>query len=115
MWTGSDVEAQRRIGLTPNEEGAEASQRQIAKLTRVRRNAPIGEVVVKTHEVLATAPSRLVTAQLDDALAVEERPNMPATMGDKWPNWCLALPKPLEEIQTDPLVRSVAGALLRHR
>jgi 4-alpha-glucanotransferase len=67
------------------------------------------------HELLATAPSRLVTAQLDDALGVEERPNMPATTGEKWPNWSIALPKPLEEIQTDPTVRAVASALLRSR
>jgi 4-alpha-glucanotransferase len=115
LWTGSDLEAQERIGLRPNEDGALASQRRIAKLTRLRKGAPLNEVIVKTHEVLATAPSRLVTAQLDDALAVEERPNMPATTGDQWPNWCIALPKTLEDIQADPQVRSVASALLRQR
>jgi 4-alpha-glucanotransferase len=115
MWTGSDVEAQKRIGLTPNEEGAMQSQRQMMKLARVRKDTPLPQVIIRTHEVLAMAPSRLVTAQLDDALAVEERPNMPATMADQWPNWCIALPKTLEDIQTDPLVRSVAAALQRQR
>lgn len=115
LWTGSDVEAQKRIGVKPNVEGAKESQRQIMKLAGVRQDAPLSDVIIKTHEVLATAPSRVITAQLDDVLGVEERPNMPATMGDQWPNWCIALPKTLEEIQSDPLVRKVATALLRER
>lgn len=64
------------------------------------------------HESLAMAPSRIVTAQLDDALGVKERPNMPATMNDKWPNWSVALPCTLEEIQEDPTVATVAACLL---
>jgi 4-alpha-glucanotransferase len=115
MWTGSDLEAQKRIGLNPNEEGTTESRNQITKLAGVKPGAAIEEVIVKTHEVLATAPSRIVTAQLDDAIAVEERPNMPATTSEKWPNWSIALPKTLEEIQRDPTVRRVATALLRQR
>jgi 4-alpha-glucanotransferase len=56
----------------------------------------------------------LLTAGLDDALGVEERPNMPGTT-DEWPNWCIALPLALEEIQADRRPRAVAGALDRTR
>ena len=115
MWSGSDLETQKKIGLNPNEEGTKESRDQITKVAGVKAGASIREVIVRTHEALATAPSRVVTAQLDDALAVEERPNMPATTSEVHPNWCVALPKTLEEIQRDPLVRRVATALLRER
>ena len=115
IWSGADLEAQQKLGLNPNVEGAVDSRKQITKLAGVKQGAAIDEVIVRTHEALATAPSRVVTAQLDDALAVEERPNMPATTGEVWPNWCMALPKTLEEIQRDPLVKRVANALLRQR
>ena len=35
---------------------------------------------------------------------------MPGTV-DEWPNWSLALPKPLDEIEHDPVVLAVAAAL----
>jgi len=37
---------------------------------------------------------------------------MPGTTSS-WPNWSLALPKPLEELQDDPLPRQIAAALRR--
>jgi 4-alpha-glucanotransferase len=55
----------------------------------------------------------VVTATLDDALAVEERPNMPGTAGDGWPNWSLALPKSLEELERSNLALAIARALQR--
>ena len=65
-----------------------------------------------TCQLLASTPSMLVTAALDDALAVKERPNMPGTT-DQWPNWSLPLPLPLEEIQADPRPRRIAAILAR--
>jgi 4-alpha-glucanotransferase len=115
MWTGSDLEAQQRIGLKPNVEGTEQSRRQIVDIAGVDEDEPIEEVVVRLHQCLATAPSRVVTAQIDDALGVEERPNMPATTSEQWPNWCIALPRTVEEIRNDAVVRRVAAALLRER
>jgi 4-alpha-glucanotransferase len=70
--------------------------------------------VVAAHRSLAGAPSALVAATLEDALQVPERPNMPGTT-DSWPNWSLALPVPLEELEHDPVVEAVAGALSQGR
>jgi 4-alpha-glucanotransferase len=64
------------------------------------------------HESLAKAPCRILTATLDDAMAVEERPNMPAT-NDEWPNWRLALPQPIEALKTNRLAARIAKALRR--
>jgi 4-alpha-glucanotransferase len=73
-------------------------------------DAPLPEVIEATYETLAQAPCDLLTAALDDALAVEERPNMPGTI-DQWPNWCLALPAPLEQIEKSHLANAIAHGL----
>jgi 4-alpha-glucanotransferase len=64
------------------------------------------------HEALSHAPSRILTATLDDAMAVEERPNIPATTHE-WPNWRIALPKPIESLKASRLARRIAKALRR--
>ena len=70
------------------------------------------DVIEATYEALGEAPCVLLSAALDDALAVEERPNMPGTI-DQWPNWCLALPAPLEEIEQSHLAAAIADGLNR--
>ena len=112
LWTGTDLDDQRRIGLEPNEESTEAIRRRLAGTLGLADDAPPEEVVAGTCELLARAPSMLLTAALDDALAVKERPNMPGTT-DQWPNWSIPLPLPLEEIEADPRPRRMADRLRR--
>ena len=112
VWTGSDLEAQKEIGMEPNEEGTRALRDKLQHLAGADDHTPIDEVVAATYDALSQAPSMLLTAGLDDALGVEERPNMPGTI-DQWPNWRIALPHTLEEIETDPRPRAVASALHR--
>ena len=50
--------------------------------------------------------------QADDAVAAPERPNLPGTVAE-WPNWSLALERPLEEIETLELPGQIAAALKR--
>jgi len=54
----------------------------------------------------------ILTATLDDAMAVGERPNMPATT-DEWPNWSIPLPRPIESLEREDLPRRIARALRR--
>jgi 4-alpha-glucanotransferase len=112
LWSGSDLRKQRELGLAPNEKGTRAMRRSLAKLTRSGPRASIDRVVLKTHEALARAPSVLLAPTLDDALAVEDRPNMPGTV-DEYPCWCLPLPRTLEQITADPRLRRIAKALRR--
>jgi 4-alpha-glucanotransferase len=112
LWTGRDLELQRGLGLQPNSEGWEEIRAQLAQVADVTPGAPVEDVIVGVHRALAGAPSLLVSATLDDALAVVERPNMPGTITE-WPNWCLALPVPLEELETHPLANRVASVLHR--
>ncbi len=110
LWTGSDLEEQRGLGLPANEESMHEIARRLARLAGVGSGAPVSEVVAGTYAALARAPSRLLSGTLDDALEVRERPNLPGTL-DERPNWSLALPEPLERIMADPRVRRIAAIL----
>lgn len=110
MWTGEDLKEQERLGLSPNKAGLEEQRQLLVKRVQLPPEAPVPDVVVRTHELLAQAPSHLIAATLDDALGLVERPNMPGTTSER-PNWALALPEPLENFQKHPLVGAVANAL----
>jgi 4-alpha-glucanotransferase len=111
LWTGRDAEAQQAIGVGDPKAMAELREH-LVKLVGLPADAPIEAVIEKTHRLLGQAPSAVLLATLDDAMAVEERPNMPGTI-DAWPNWSIALPKPLESLEEDELPRRIAAALSR--
>ena len=60
------------------------------------------DAILAAHRLLARAPSHLVSVTLEDAVAETERPNMPGADGRR-SNWSLALPVPLEVLETEPL------------
>ncbi len=115
MWTGIDVEAQRQAGLQPNEAALADIRDRLIALTGLPQDADITDVIARVHERLAEAPSLLVTATLDDALGVVERPNMPSTTNERWPNWSLGLPGGLEALERAELPRVIARALTAGR
>ena len=110
VWTGSDVAARRQLGLPVHEEAEAALRRRLAEWTGSDDDRPVEEVIDATYACLASAPCALLAAVLDDAAAVKERPNMPGTT-DKWPNWCLALPVPLDALEKSELAASIARSL----
>ncbi|HEX9547953.1 MAG TPA: 4-alpha-glucanotransferase, partial [Acidimicrobiales bacterium] len=112
LWSGSDLEAQRRIGLHPNEAATVLLRIHLAEMTGVDEDAAPDRVVRAAYRLLGEASCAVLTATLDDALAVEERPNMPGTI-DEWPNWSLALPEPLEVLEVSPLAADIAHSLQR--
>jgi 4-alpha-glucanotransferase len=112
LWTDRDLEVQTELGLSPNAAGTRQIKSRTRRMTRATPRASTAEVVARVHEALASAPSRILTATLDDAMVVEERPNMPAT-SDEWPNWRLALPRPIDSLTDDRLARRIARALRR--
>jgi 4-alpha-glucanotransferase len=114
LWSGSDLEVQRRLRLAPNEAGTRRLRRSLAKLTLSSLGAPADDVIRKTYTALARAPCLLVTPTLDDALAAEDRPNMPGTI-DEYPSWRIPLPRKLEQIMKDPRPRRIAKVMARGR
>jgi 4-alpha-glucanotransferase len=81
-------------------------------MVRREDGAAPAEVIEETYRRLAEAPSRVIMATLEDALAVEERPNMPGTT-TQWPNWSLALPGGLEALENSALPQRIAAGLNR--
>jgi 4-alpha-glucanotransferase len=112
VWTGHDLDVRRSLGVSEDDGSTrdEPFFSRLLEVGNVTEDAGIDEVVVATHEALATAPSLLLLATLDDAVATPERPNLPGTI-DEWPNWRIPLPVTLEELTALPLPRAVAHAL----
>jgi 4-alpha-glucanotransferase len=109
LWTGSDLAEQREHGLGSHEDLERGRASLLEHLAGVPAGAPAAEAVEVAHRSLAAAPSILLSATLDDALAEERRPNMPGADGR--PNWSLPLPVPVEDLAAHPGVRSVAEVL----
>jgi 4-alpha-glucanotransferase len=112
MWSGADLDAQRAAGLDPDERALERVRRRIARQAGLTDSAEPGDVIEAVYRMLARAPSALVGATLEDALEVFERPNHPGTTNEL-PNWRLALPVPLEDIESDPRPAKLAALLAR--
>jgi 4-alpha-glucanotransferase len=111
LWTGADKAAQLAADSRPNESMARL-RREFGRWLRRADDTPVAAVIEEAYRLLAEAPSLVILATLEDALAVEERPNMPGTT-TQWPNWSLALPGGLEAIQTAELPRRIAERLNR--
>jgi 4-alpha-glucanotransferase len=111
LWSGSDLAARRSIGLPLNEAGTAQIRERLARVAGP--SAAVAEVIASSYSALAGSPSMLVAAALEDAAEVLERPNMPGTRGDRWPNWRLALPRPLDEVLSSPLSERLAALLRR--
>ena len=112
VWSGEDAADQRAAGIAPDTAALERLKGKLLALTGLAPDDPVEEVIVAAHRRLARAPSALVAATLEDALALRLRPNLPGTI-DERPNWSLTLPVPLAEVFTDPLVNRVVAALGR--
>jgi 4-alpha-glucanotransferase len=112
LWTGADVDEQRQIGLDPNQEAQEAIRTKLARWSGLPDDASPADAVVAAYRLLAEAPSMVLAATLEDALVVEERPNVPGTV-DERPNWSLALPVPQEQLERSETAGAIAAALNR--
>jgi len=87
------------------------------RLERLVGDEPVSglaDVVVRVHERLAAAPSRLCLVTLDDLCLAELRPNVPGTTVER-PNWRLPLPLTLEDLRRAPVATRVAAALNTRR
>ena len=114
VWTGRDLEIQRRLGLNPDESAHEKFRETLRQTSRLDVDADVTRVTINTFEQLAQAPSAIVMASMEEACVTPERPNMP-TAGNKYPNWSLALSHPLEDIESLEVPSRLATILNRRR
>jgi hypothetical protein len=79
VWTGADLQAQRDLGLEPNEEGSAAMRTRLQDWTGAEPTTPVEQVIASAYHLLGEAPCQVLTVALDDVAGVSERPNMPGT------------------------------------
>ncbi|MGY1720668.1 4-alpha-glucanotransferase [Blastococcus sp. SYSU DS0552] len=109
LWTEADVDEQREHGTGTEEELERGRQSLLAHLPGLSDDATVEQAVEQAHALLATAPSLLLSATLDDAVGEQRRPNMPGA--DDRPNWSLPLPVLVEDLPGHPLLQTVARTL----
>jgi 4-alpha-glucanotransferase len=101
LWTGADAALRAEAGVPADPEGDERLRSRLRSLAGAAgsedEDLAVDDLIIRAHEGLAEAGSDLVLATLEDAVGVRERPNVPGTV-DERPNWRLALPVPLEEL-----------------
>ena len=56
LWTGFDAEAQKKIGIDPNEAGTRSLREKLRTLGHLDEHAPVEAVIESTHRALARAP-----------------------------------------------------------
>jgi 4-alpha-glucanotransferase len=102
-------------GVWSGTDGEPPFRERLRRVARVPDGAAVEEAAAAVYAALAASPSMMVGASLEDALAVHERPNLPGTTSEQRPNWSLALPLTLEEIEADPRPRDLAERLEQWR
>jgi 4-alpha-glucanotransferase len=111
VWTGADSAYLRQLGREPFEANERRQRRRLARTAKVGLRAGVEEAFVGAYAALGRSRCRLLAVSLEDVLAVTERPNFPGTKVDEWPDWSLALPATLEELQRDSRATRVAAVL----
>jgi len=110
----SDLEDQAAAGITPDPNGIEVLRSALFAAAGVRPDTVATDVLVlELHRRLAASACGLVAATLEDATGARRRPNQPGTYGEQRPNWSIALPMTLEQLQTDARVTALTEALRR--
>jgi 4-alpha-glucanotransferase len=82
----------------------------LLEATHLPDGTPAVDVALAAYTSLAASRSRIVLVSLEDALGVEERPNVPGTTSE-FPNWRLSLPTSLEGLGNDRGMLRVAEAM----
>jgi 4-alpha-glucanotransferase len=113
IWSGADFDEQTELGLKPSRDNCEKMRWYLKRATNVHDHEHISDVIVKTHEALARSPAAITLASMEDGVGANKRPNLPGAREDVRANWCIPLPKKLEEIEIDPTVLRIAASLKR--
>jgi 4-alpha-glucanotransferase len=109
LWTGADADEQQSLGTASAEEARAGRDALVEHLPGLADDAAPEDAVRRAYELLAKAPSLLLSATLEDAVAEQRRPNMPGTT-DR-PNWSLPLPVRVEDLPGHPLLQDIAHTL----
>ncbi|RCS25325.1 4-alpha-glucanotransferase [Phyllobacterium salinisoli] len=124
-WTGSDIDLRKEIGLFDADVARKERRRRkkekreaIAALHRLgltsARDLFDETVAAGIHQLIASTPSCLFAAQMEDLLGLTDQPNIPGTV-EQHPNWQRKLPVPIEELEQSTTLSAVITAISRER
>ncbi|MGI5950424.1 MAG: 4-alpha-glucanotransferase [Brooklawnia sp.] len=122
LLTGSDVADLKRIGKSADWSQIDRTRRELAEMAHIDPDRPVGSMseadvkaaVMARYRLLSDADSVMVVVNIDDAAMVPERPNMPGTV-DTYPNWRIALPRPVDDIMTSELATDLVKLMHEDR
>jgi 4-alpha-glucanotransferase len=110
VWTGADDRELADLGRPAPVESTREVRQRLDALVQLPPTATVVDVVARVHRRIAEGRSMLVLGTLEDLTGVAPRPNVPGTTTER-PNWSLALPIPVDELATNPVVTGGIGAL----
>lgn len=128
-WAGHDIDWRAKLDLLAVEQSVEhahterAGEREALWKAFVRdgvTTAPMpatgdgADVIDAAIAYVAATPAPLVIIPIEDALGLEQQPNLPGTV-DTHPNWRRRLPQPVANLFDDPRVRQRFAVLNRTR
>ena len=131
-WESRDLGERRKIGLIPDDAslrdalaGREIEKSVLVAALRDQNLLPaagtgdsagpdLHAVVVAIERFLARTPSRIMLANIDDAILEADQLNLPGTVFEV-PNWRRKLSAPIERIATDEFVAELAKTITAER
>jgi 4-alpha-glucanotransferase len=111
LWTGADLADQREYSAEPEDALRDQRAELLTSFDRadLPADASADTAVMAVHTLLATAPSILISATLDDAVGAPLRPNMPGTT--KRQNWAIPLEVAIDDLPAHTQAKKLANVL----
>jgi 4-alpha-glucanotransferase len=115
-WSGRDIRTRSELGLVADREQEQTVREQDRRLLwqafrksnaakadmpPPNRTAPVADAAV---DFISRTPSQLALLPLEDALGLQDQPNLPGTI-DQHPNWRRRYPGPAAELLDPPEIR----------
>lgn len=125
---GADLRVRRRVGQLPDDDAlaaalAERAREHESLLARLRADGFLAgegepdpaELCTAVHAFLASTPSALVAASLDDLAGEAEPVNVPGVPVERHRSWSRRMTRTLEALRADPQAAAVLAALRARR
>jgi 4-alpha-glucanotransferase len=107
---GHDLRTKRALGFDPGESDEDRTKSVAALRAALQARGLQSADFTSVAKYLAGTPSRLLVVSMEDALGLQDQPNVPGTR-DEHPNWRQRLPIHLEDLSNDERLRALAGIM----
>ena len=111
LWSGADLAEQLSFDSGPEDSLVAGAAELRARLTPPgqEESASPESAIQVAYQLLASSPTTLLSATLEDAVADPRRPNMPGV--PTRPNWSLPMSVRIEQLAAHPVANAIAHTL----